>query len=66
MLSSVGQALALDQANYSKYRGNIAKIRIEVDISKCKDDEIWVGYSRLEDNSEDGFWLKVEYEQVPK
>lgn len=59
------QALAPDQATFSKSRVYAAKLRIEINISKPWEEEIWVGYSRLENDNEDGFWLKVEYEQVP-
>ncbi|XP_060180681.1 uncharacterized protein LOC132610402 [Lycium barbarum] len=64
IVESVGIAIAPDQATYSKTRGNIAKLKVEIDLLKPKQDQIWLGFNRLE-GSEDGKWLNIEYEGVP-
>lgn len=65
MVSSIGIAMAPDMATYSKSHGNTAKIKLEIDLLKPRQDQIWVGFKRLDTNIEDGYWLDVEYEGVP-
>lgn len=64
LVSEVGVVVAPDQATYSKSRGNVAKVKVEIDLLKPKLDQIWLGYNRL-DSTEDGKWLDIECENVP-
>ncbi|OIT22387.1 hypothetical protein A4A49_35610 [Nicotiana attenuata] len=64
MISAAGHAIAHDQATYSKSRGNVAKVKVEIDLLKPRLNELWLGFKRL-DGSEDGEWLQIEYEDVP-
>lgn len=59
----MGVVVAPDQATYSKSRGNVAKVKVEINLLKPKLDQIWLGYKRL-DGSDDGKWLEIEYEKV--
>ncbi|XP_060170457.1 uncharacterized protein LOC132601380 [Lycium barbarum] len=43
---------------------NVAKVKVEIDLLKPKQDIIWLGFKRL-DGTEDGRWLEVEYEGAP-
>lgn len=40
MVQSVGFAVAPDQATYSKSRGNVDKVKVEIDLLKPKLDQI--------------------------
>ncbi|XP_060210382.1 uncharacterized protein LOC132637284 [Lycium barbarum] len=64
IIKSVGTAVAPDQATYSKSRGNVAKIKVKIDLLKPRLDQIWLGFNRLE-GGEDGVWLDIEYKGVP-
>ncbi|PHU20007.1 hypothetical protein BC332_11158 [Capsicum chinense] len=41
-----GVEIAPDQANYSKSRGNVAKVKVEIDLLKPKLDPIWLSFKR--------------------
>lgn len=56
--------VAPDLVTYCKSRGNVAKIKVEIDLLKPRLDKIWLGYKKL-DRSDDGKWLDIEYEKVP-
>lgn len=62
MVSSIGKSVAPDLATYSKSRGNVAKIKVEIDLFKLRLDSIWLGFKRP-DGTNDGRWLEVEYER---
>ncbi|KAF3658029.1 hypothetical protein FXO38_13423 [Capsicum annuum] len=63
-ISIVPLTIAPDQANYSKSRGNVAKVKVEIDLLKPKLDPIWLSFKRP-DGFEDGKWINIEYEKVP-
>ncbi|XP_060194994.1 uncharacterized protein LOC132624193 [Lycium barbarum] len=65
ILSPIGIPLIMDNATTNRTRPSMAKVRVEVDLTKPRIDKIWVG---LEDESYPlkGFYQKVEYESVPK
>ncbi|OIT02434.1 hypothetical protein A4A49_28080 [Nicotiana attenuata] len=65
MVSSIGNAMAPDMATYSKSRGNVAKLKVEINLLKPRQDQIWLGFKRLDSNEEDGYWLYIEYEGAP-
>ncbi|XP_070014253.1 uncharacterized protein [Nicotiana sylvestris] len=62
IVQDVGVEVALDLAPYSKSRGNVAKVKVEIDLLKPRLDKIWLGYKRL-DGTDDGKWLDIEYEK---
>lgn len=55
--------MAPDQTTYSKSRGNVAKIKVEIDLLKPRLDQIWLRFKRL-DGTDDGRWLDIEYEKI--
>lgn len=63
MVQSVGVSIASDQATYSKFRGNIAKINVESALLKPKLNQIWLGFNMM-DGGEDGVWLDIECKGV--
>lgn len=56
MVQFIGTVVGHIQATYSKSRGNVAKVKVEIDLLKLKQDSIWLGYDMLH-GSEDGEWL---------
>lgn len=52
-------------ATYHKTRSSIAKVRVEVDLTKPKLNLVWVG-SEDESNPLKGFTQRLEYESMPK
>lgn len=56
--------MAPDIATFSKSRGNVAKLKVEVDLFKPRQDQIWVSFKILGSNEEDGYWLDIEYEDA--
>ncbi|KAG5583439.1 hypothetical protein H5410_054066 [Solanum commersonii] len=64
MVSSIGTVVGRDQATYSKSRGNVTRIKVEINLLKPKLDQLWLGFNRL-DGGEDGVWVKFEFEGVP-
>lgn len=55
--------VAPNQATHSKSRGNVAKIKVDIDLLKPRLDQIWLNFTRL-DGTEDGIWLDIEYDTV--
>lgn len=53
MVSEVGVVVAPDQVTYSKPMGNMAKVKVEIELLKTKLDQIWLGFKRLY-GSDDG------------
>lgn len=60
----VGRAVALDMATIRKTRPNVAKVCVEIDVSKPRFDRIWIeivnGGGELR-----GYWQRVEYRRAP-
>ncbi|MCE3052428.1 hypothetical protein HAX54_052599, partial [Datura stramonium] len=54
--------VAPNQATYYKSRGNVAKVKVEIDMLKHRLDQIWLGYKRM-DGTDDGKWLDIEYDK---
>ncbi|OIT29407.1 hypothetical protein A4A49_52394 [Nicotiana attenuata] len=42
LVQDVGVAVAPDMATYSKSRGNVAKVKVEIDLLKPRLDQIWL------------------------
>lgn len=58
--SLLGTPLRLDAATQSLKRPGVARIQIEIDLLKERHNPIFIGMG-----SADGFWQKVEYENLP-
>ncbi|KAL0918751.1 hypothetical protein M5K25_010782 [Dendrobium thyrsiflorum] len=56
---SIGRPLQTDHATASKTRPSVARILVEVDITKKHAKEVWVGSKSF------GYLQKVEFEKVP-
>lgn len=63
LLSPIGKALFLDLATYKKTRGSMAKVKIQLDLTKPRPSHVWLGFD--EDENGAGKWQQVEYEGVP-
>lgn len=49
MVSLIGNAMAPDMATYSKSRGNVAKLKVEIDLLKPRQDQMgWIQKARLQ------------------
>ncbi|OIT07450.1 hypothetical protein A4A49_31318 [Nicotiana attenuata] len=65
LLSPIGKALYLDLASFQKTRGSVAKVKIQIDLTKERPHHVWLGYDEEEDENGDGEWLEVQYDSVP-
>ncbi|XP_059295368.1 uncharacterized protein LOC132048688 [Lycium ferocissimum] len=65
ILRPIGIPLSPDLATENRTRPNMAKVRVEVDLTKPRLNQIWVGQED-EANPLKGFYQKIEYEGVPK
>ncbi|KAG5604804.1 hypothetical protein H5410_026296 [Solanum commersonii] len=63
LLSPIGKALYLDSATMQKTRGSVAKVRVQIDITKERPQHVWLGFSEKDPNL--GKWQIIEYEDVP-
>ncbi|KAG5605797.1 hypothetical protein H5410_027289 [Solanum commersonii] len=63
LLSPIGKALYLDFATMQKTRGSVAKVRVQIDITKERPQHVWLGFS--EKDLSLGKWQIIEFEDVP-
>ncbi|KAH0687778.1 hypothetical protein KY284_018331 [Solanum tuberosum] len=63
LLSPIGKALYLDSATVQKTRGSVAKVRVQIDLTKERPQHVWLGFSEKDPNL--GKWQVIEYEDVP-
>ncbi|KAG5571577.1 hypothetical protein H5410_061343 [Solanum commersonii] len=63
ILSPIGKALHLDSASLQKIRGSVAKVRVQIDLTKETPQHIWIAFS--EKDPFKAKWQLVEYEEVP-
>ncbi|KAH0760297.1 hypothetical protein KY290_016370 [Solanum tuberosum] len=63
LLSPIGKALYLDSATVQKTRGSVAKVRVQIDLTKERPQHVWLGFSEKDPNL--GKWQVIEYEEVP-
>lgn len=63
LLSPIGKVLFLDLATYKKTRGSVAKVKIQIDLTKQRPHHIWMGFD--EDENGEGRWQPIQYERVP-
>ncbi|OIT37380.1 hypothetical protein A4A49_11772 [Nicotiana attenuata] len=60
-----GKALYLDLASFQKTRGSVAKVKIQIDLTKERPHHVWLVYDEEKDENGDGEWLEVQYGSVP-
>ncbi|OIT20579.1 hypothetical protein A4A49_56079, partial [Nicotiana attenuata] len=65
LLSPIGKALYLDLASFQKTRGSVAKVKIQIDLTKERPHHVWLGYDDNQDENGDGEWLEVQYDNIP-
>ncbi|KAH0736788.1 hypothetical protein KY285_012495 [Solanum tuberosum] len=63
LLSPIGKALYLDSATMQKTRGSVAKVRVQIDITKERPQHVWLGFSKKDPSL--GKWQIIEFEDVP-
>ncbi|KAK4706951.1 hypothetical protein R3W88_033488 [Solanum pinnatisectum] len=63
LLSPIGKALYLDSATMQKTRGSVAKVRVQIDITKERPQHVWLGFSDKDPTL--GKWQIIEFEHVP-
>ncbi|KAK4707459.1 hypothetical protein R3W88_033006 [Solanum pinnatisectum] len=63
LLSPIGKALYLDSATMQKTRGSVAKVRVQIDITKNRPQHVWLGFSEKDPTI--GKWQIIEFEDVP-
>lgn len=54
LLSHVGKALFLDLASFQKTRGSVAKVKVQLDLTKDRPQHVWLGYDDNQDKNGDG------------
>ncbi|OIT30421.1 hypothetical protein A4A49_25953 [Nicotiana attenuata] len=63
LLSPVGKALFLDLASFQKTRGSVAKVKMQVHLTKDRPTHVWLGYDEDQDVNGDGQWLEKKKEE---
>ncbi|KAG5613682.1 hypothetical protein H5410_013506 [Solanum commersonii] len=63
ILSSNGKVLYLDSPTSQKTRGSMARVKIQIDLTKPRPPHVWVGFKNSDPNK--GRWQKVQYEGIP-
>ncbi|KAH0781483.1 hypothetical protein KY290_001081 [Solanum tuberosum] len=63
LLQPIGKVLYFDSATVRKTRGSIAKVKVQIDLTKERPPHIWMGID--EDDYNIGRWQTIEYENVP-
>ncbi|KAH0730085.1 hypothetical protein KY289_001273 [Solanum tuberosum] len=63
ILSSISKVLYLDSPTSQKTRGSMARVKIQIDLTKPRPPHVWVGFKNLDPNK--GRWQKVQYEGIP-
>ncbi|XP_060211621.1 uncharacterized protein LOC132639155 [Lycium barbarum] len=65
VVAPIGTPLTMDAATKNRTRPSMAKVRVEVNLTKTKLTSIFVG-TEDENFPRKGFYQKIEYENVPK
>ncbi|KAH0673690.1 hypothetical protein KY284_024777 [Solanum tuberosum] len=63
ILSSIGKVLYLDLPSSQKNRGNMARVKIQIDLTKERPPHVWLGFKNSDPNK--GRWQKIQYEGIP-
>ncbi|KAH0639356.1 hypothetical protein KY285_035942 [Solanum tuberosum] len=63
ILSSIGKVMYLDSPTSQRTRGSMARVKIQIDLTKPRPPHVWVGFKNSDPNK--GRWQKVQYEGIP-
>lgn len=63
LLSPIGKVLYLDTTSIQKNRGSLAKVRVQVDLTRERPPHVWMGLD--EEDITIGWWQAILYENVP-
>jgi len=63
LLESVGKVLYLDTASIKRTRASMAKVKVQVDLTKARPRHIWIGLD--DEDLTIGRWQPIEYENIP-
>ncbi|KAH0768842.1 hypothetical protein KY290_012823 [Solanum tuberosum] len=63
LLESVGKVLYLDTASINRTRASMAKVKVQVDLTKTRPRHVWIGLD--EEDLTIGRWQPIEYENIP-
>ncbi|KAH0760300.1 hypothetical protein KY290_016373 [Solanum tuberosum] len=63
ILSSIGKVLYLDSPSSQKTRGSMARVKIQIDLTKERPPHVWLGFKNSDPNK--GRWQKIQYESIP-
>ncbi|KAH0684401.1 hypothetical protein KY285_021903 [Solanum tuberosum] len=63
LLESVGKVLYLDTASIKRTRASMAKVKVQIDLTKDRPRHVWIGLD-YEDLTI-GRWQPIEYENIP-
>ncbi|KAH0765155.1 hypothetical protein KY285_001026 [Solanum tuberosum] len=63
ILSPIGKVLYLDSHSSQKTRGSMARVKIQIDLTKERPPHVWVGFKNSDPNK--GRWQKIQYEGIP-
>ncbi|KAG5605887.1 hypothetical protein H5410_027379 [Solanum commersonii] len=55
--------LYLDSPSSQKTRGNMARVKIQIDLTKKRPSHVWVGFKNSDPNK--GRWQKIQYKGIP-
>uniref|UniRef100_M1DND0 Ta11-like non-LTR retroelement protein n=1 Tax=Solanum tuberosum TaxID=4113 RepID=M1DND0_SOLTU len=63
LLELVGKVLYLDTTSIKRTRATMAKVKVQVDLTKDRPRHIWIGLD--EEDLSIGRWQSIEYENIP-
>ncbi|KAH0736216.1 hypothetical protein KY290_011893 [Solanum tuberosum] len=63
LLESVGKVLYLDTASIKRTRASMAKVKVQIDLTKDRPRHIWIGLD--DEDLTIGRWQPIEYENIP-
>ncbi|KAH0716635.1 hypothetical protein KY285_012666 [Solanum tuberosum] len=63
LLSPIGKVLYLDTASIRRTRASMAKVKVQVDLTKARPRHVWIGLD--EKDLTIGRWQTIEYESIP-
>ncbi|XP_015158403.1 uncharacterized protein [Solanum tuberosum] len=63
ILSPIGKVVYLDTASIKRTRASMAKVKVQVDLTKARPRHLWIGLD--EKDLTIGRWQTIEYESIP-
>uniref|UniRef100_M1DW45 LINE-type retrotransposon LIb DNA, complete sequence, Insertion at the S14 site n=1 Tax=Solanum tuberosum TaxID=4113 RepID=M1DW45_SOLTU len=63
LLESVGKVLYLDTTSIKRARASMAKVKVQVDLTKTTPRHVWIGLD--DEDLTIGRWQPIEYENIP-